>query len=198
MCGRFYIASEDTAEELRTIIDTLQRKTGMQMKTGEIRPTDITPAIANNRELKPAPFAMKWGFTLPNGKPIINARSETAMEKPLFREGMERRRCLIPATLYYEWEQVGKQKVKNEIRPASSSVMYMAGVYRFEQGKPVYTILTKEPAECIRHIHDRMPVILPRDICGDWLNLSYHAHDVLKAAVEEVEFRPEVNHLLIQ
>ena len=98
MCGRFYIASEDTAEELREIIETLQRKTGMQMKTGEIRPTDITPAIANDRELKPASFAMKWGFTLPNGKPIINARSETAMEKPLFREGMERRRCLIPAT----------------------------------------------------------------------------------------------------
>lgn len=198
MCGRFYIASEDTADELRAIIDTLQRKTGMQMKTGVIFPTDMTPVIANNRELKPVPFAMKWGFTLPSGKPIINARSETAMEKPLFHEGMERRRCLIPATLYYEWEKVGKQKIKNEIKPTGCSIMYMAGLYRLEAGKPVYTILTKEPAASIRHIHDRMPVILPRETCGDWLNLSCHAQDVLKAAVEDVEFHPEVNHFLLQ
>lgn len=192
MCGRFYIAAGDTEDELKAIIETLQRKAGGQMKTGEICPTDIAPVIANSRELKPTPFAMKWGYTLPNGKPLINARSETAMEKPMFREGMERHRCLIPATHYFEWERVGRQKIKNEIRPTGSSLMYMAGLYRIEQGKPVFTILTREPAACIRHIHDRMPVILPTAVHGDWLNLFYQANDVLRSAVLDLEYIPEV------
>lgn len=192
MCGRFYIAAEDTEDELKAIIDTLQRKTGMPLKTGEIRPTDIAPVIANSRELKPAPFAMKWGYSLPSGKLLINARSETAMEKPMFHEGMERHRCLIPATHYFEWEHAGGQKIKNEIKPTGSSLMYMAGLYRIEQGKPVFTILTREPAACIRHIHDRMPVILPTDAHDDWLNLSYHANDVLRAALLDLEYLPEV------
>ena len=104
MCGRFYIATEDTAEELQQIIDSLQRKNGPSIKTGEVFPTDIAAVIANNRALTPTPFAMKWGYSLQNSRPVINARSETADQKPLFRDGMEQRRCLIPASWYFEWD----------------------------------------------------------------------------------------------
>lgn len=196
MCGRFYIATDDTEEELLAIIDALQRKVSASIKTGEICPTDIAPVIANSKELKPSPFAMKWGYMLPNGKPIINARSETAMEKGMFCDGMEHRRCLIPASHYYEWESVGKRKIKTEIKPTGSRMMYMAGLYRMEQGKPVFTILTREPGESIRHIHDRMPVILPKEACSDWLNINYAAMDVLHAALTDMQFRPEVDHFL--
>ena len=98
MCGRYYIPEEDSAAELQQIIDQLDRK-GHRVKTGEIFPSDTVPVIANTKNLQPSPFAMPWGFTLPDGKLIINARSESAAEKPMFRDGMLQRRCLIPASL---------------------------------------------------------------------------------------------------
>ena len=104
MCGRYYIAEEDCAAELQKIIEQLNRR-GAEVKTGEIYPTDTVPVLANNKSMVITPFAMKWGYTLPDGKQIINARSETAADKPLFRDGMLQRRCLIPATNYFEWEK---------------------------------------------------------------------------------------------
>ena len=72
----------------------------------------------------------------------------------------------------------------------------MAGLYRIEQGRPEFTILTREPAECIRHIHDRMPVILPREALGDWMNPHYAANDVIKVAMVDMQFQPETDNLL--
>ena len=114
MCGRYYIPEEDSAAELQQIIDQLDRK-GHRVKTGEIFPSDTVPVIANTKNLQPSPFAMPWGFTLPDGKLIINARSESAAEKPMFRDGMLQRRCLIPASHYFEWEKRGRDKIKYAI-----------------------------------------------------------------------------------
>ena len=114
---------------------------------------------------------MKWGYTLPDGKPVTNARSETAAEKPMFRDGMLNRRCLVPASNYFEWERRGRERVKYAIRPAGHPVLYMAGVYRMEGGRPVFAILTRAPAEPIAFIHDRMPVILPADAQAAWLDV---------------------------
>ena len=136
MCGRYYIEDEDVQEELLKMIEEVQRRTkasekGAVLKThGEIFPTDTVPVIANNRELRPVPFAMQWGYTMSDGKRIINARSETAAEKLLFKDVMLRRRCLIPASNYYEWEKRGKEKIKYAIRPKGASLLYMAGIYR--------------------------------------------------------------------
>lgn len=188
MCGRYYIPDEDAAAELMEIIDQINRKhnAGPVIKTGEIAPSDTAPVLANNRNLVVTPFAMKWGYSLDNGRLVINARSEEAAEKSLFRDGMAQRRCLVPAAHYYEWETVGKQKVKYAIQPSDSSVMYMAGIYRIENGAPVFSILTREPASSIAFIHDRMPVILPRDLMNDWLNPRYNANEVLRSAVLDV------------
>lgn len=196
MCGRFYIASEDSAEELQAIIDSLQRKTNAPVKTGEIRPTDDAPVIANSKSLTPSPFLMRWGYSLRDRPPVINARSETAADRALFRDGMTQRRCLVPASHYFEWERIGNRKIKNAIKPAGSRMMCMAGLYRIEQGRPEFTILTREPAECIRHIHDRMPVILPREALGDWMNPHYAANDVIKVAMVDMQFQPETDNLL--
>jgi putative SOS response-associated peptidase YedK len=117
---------------------------------------------------------------------VINARSEEAAEKPLFRDGMAQRRCLVPAAHYYEWEKNGRQRVKYAIKPANADVTYMAGIYRIEDGVPVFSILTREPASSISFIHDRMPVILTRDMMNDWLNPRYNADEVLRSAVLDV------------
>ncbi len=67
--------------------------------------------------------------------------------------------------------------------------MYMAGIYRMELGKPVFSILTRSPADNIRFMHDRMPVILEPDIITDWMNPRYTAEEILKQAVLDVDYR---------
>lgn len=190
MCGRYYIPDEDSAAELKEIIDQINRRhnAGPVLKTGEIAPSDTAPVLANNRSLAVTPFAMKWGYTMSNGKLVFNARSETASEKPLFRDGMTQRRCLVPAAHYFEWEKRGREKIKYAIKPADVSVLYMAGIYRIENGIPVFSILTREPASSISFIHDRMPVILPREFTTDWLNPRFKAEDVLRSATLDISF----------
>ena len=97
MCGRFFIEEEDTEDELRAILQALNRR-GAVCKTGEVLPTDTVAVLANSRALRPAPFAMQWGYTLPDGKRIINARSESAATRPMFMDGMRQRRWLVPAS----------------------------------------------------------------------------------------------------
>jgi len=190
MCGRYYIPDEDSAAELQQIIEQINHKhnAGPALKTGEIAPSDTAPVLANNRSLVITPFAMKWGYTMSNGKLVFNARSETAAEKPLFRDGMTQRRCLVPAAHYFEWEKRGREKIKYAIKPSDVSVLYMAGIYRIESGVPVFSILTREPATNISFIHDRMPVILPRELMTDWLNPQYKADEVLRSATLDISF----------
>ena len=202
MCGRYYIAEDDVQEELMAIIAEVNRRHNpsdqeTKLKThGEVFPTDIVPIIANNRSLIPTPFAMKWGYKLPNiNRPIINARSEEATEKPLFKNGMLERRCLVPASGYFEWEKRGKKKVKYAIMSTGKNAVYMAGIYRIEDGQPVFTILTREVAPNIAFIHDRMPVILPKAARRDWLNPKYAADDVIRDAVLDVEYDVDVEGL---
>ena len=193
MCGRFYIAEEDKAEELQHIIDMMNRKyngaAGIKMY-GEIRPTDTIVTIANGQSMQQGVFAMRWGYTMPDGKPMFNARSETAAVKPLFADGMKQRRCLIPATCYFEWEKRGEEKIKYAIAPQGSEMIYLAGIYRRESNQAACSILTREAAECVVHIHHRMPVILPAEAILDWLNPRYDAVEVLRAAQTNMHFKP--------
>ena len=190
MCGRYYIAEDDAAEELRQIIEAVNRKSLDVKTSGEIRPGDTVPVLANSPSLQPGAYAMHWGYTLPDGKLLFNARSETAADKALFQDGMAQRRCLIPATCYFEWEHRGKDKIKYAIAPENNDMIYLAGIYRKEGNRAACTILTREPAESIAFIHNRMPVILPAKAVRDWLNIRYDAADVLKAAQVEMQYRP--------
>lgn len=190
MCGRYYIAEDDAAEELRQIIEAVNRRSTNVKTGGEIRPSDTVPVLANSPSLQPGAYAMHWGYTLSDGKLLFNARSETVAEKAMFKDGMSQRRCLIPATCYFEWEHRGKDKIKYAIAPEGSRMIYLAGIYRKEGNRAACAILTREPAESIAFIHNRMPVILPAEAVSDWLNIRYDAVDVLKAAQENMQYRP--------
>lgn len=190
MCGRYYIAEEDQAEELKQIIDMINRKHNGEVKTaGEVFPSETVPVIATSRTQKITPFAMEWGYSTSDGNRLINARSETASQKPTFRDGMLQRRCIIPASWYFEWNKNERGKPKYAIGAENKNVIYMAGIYRFEHDKPVFSILTRDPAESIQFIHHRMPVILPREAVRDWLNTSYRAEEVLQSAILNVSHR---------
>lgn len=75
---------------------------------------------------------MRWGYSFPGDRPVINARVETAADKPLFRDGMKQRRCLIPASHYFEWARQPGQRTKYALRPAQRGTVYLAGIYHLE------------------------------------------------------------------
>ena len=195
MCGRYFIDGDDLPEELERILEELNRKnTPKNLKTsGEIFPSDVVPVLANSRRQDVQPFAMRWGYSFPGGRPVINARAETAAEKPLFRDGMRQRRCLIPASSYFEWERREGQKTKYAIHPAGAEMLYLAGIYNLENHDgavvPSFAILTRSAAPEIAFIHDRMPVILPPDCARDWLKVENRADEVLRRALQEMELQ---------
>ena len=187
MCGRYNFSKDSNSEMVQTVLENLQRRQ-IEVNIGEVFPGDIAAVIASNRKLEPQAFGMKWGYQLPDGKLIFNARSETAAQKVMFADGMRQRRCLVPADSYYEWQKNGQRKQKYEIAPSGAEGFFLAGIYRMEQGRPVFSILTKDPAESIAFIHNRMPVILPKDAMTDWLNPKYNGIEILSSAVSDMRF----------
>lgn len=98
---------------------------------------------------------MRWGYQLP-GTLVINARVETAAEKPLFREIVYTRRCLVPSAGFYEWDAEKREYLSTLL---DSDVLYMAGLYKRYGGEDYYCILTTESNDSMRSVHDRMPLI---------------------------------------
>ena len=186
MCGRYDTGDGD---EMQSIVEEINRSAtrliaGSPVKTGVIFPGDVAPALCLSRGGAVRPFPMRWGYGLSDGRRVINARSETAAQKPLFQDGIARRRCLLPMAAYFEWAHVDGGKLKYRIAPHGGP-SYLAGVYRFEGTAPVFTVLTRPAAQDIAFIHDRMPVILSHADVNCWL-LSGDC-----APESAVEFRPE-------
>ena len=184
MCCRYFMEESpelrpfvEAAQRL-SILDKMREKLGRPLITeGEVRPTNIVPVVARDRYDRDAVYPMVWGFTRENASPLFNARSETADQKPTFKESWERRRCIVPASWYYEWEHLtdpaGQKKTGDRylIQPKDSSLTLLAGIYRIEKdGFPHFVVLTREPSEEIRFIHDRMPVIFPKTAVHEWIH----------------------------
>ena len=200
MCTRYFM--DDTASELSDIISAAKAsslsdkyiKRGKPLITnGEIRPTDVVPVIAPNPKGIGTIYPMKWGYTNPEHKStIFNARIESASTKPTFKKDWESHRCIVPASYYFEWEHLkssdGKIKTGDKyiIQPPGESVTWLCGLYRIEDSLPVFVILTREPGEQIKHIHDRMPLILPYDRVDEWINPHSDPSHLLQYALTDM------------
>ncbi|MFO1131352.1 MAG: SOS response-associated peptidase [Hyphomicrobiales bacterium] len=126
-------------------------------------------------------FALvRWGFIpawvkeVKPGKPLINARGETVMEKPSFRNAMRRRRCLVPADGYYEWSGPEGRKVPFFVQRPDRSLFALAGLWEHWMGADgseleTATLMTIAPNDELAAIHDRMPVIIAPDDYETWL-----------------------------
>ncbi len=199
MCTRFYI--EPRSEELDEIMEAAM-KTGLARKfliagsavltSGEIRPTNVVPVIAPNKDGKRTVFPMRWGFRIPGRSLVVNARTETAAVRPTFRDSWRQHRCVIPASWYFEWEHLdapgGKTKTgdKFAIQPNGQSVTWLCGLYRIEDGFPAFTVLTREPSDDVRRIHDRMPLILPEEMTDAWISPEQKPEDIIRYAVTDL------------
>lgn len=160
---------------------------------GEVRPTDIVPVIAPNQKGVKTIFPMQWGFTNKEHKTtLFNARCETAGTKPTFKDAWKSHRCIVPASYYFEWEHFkspdGKTKTgdKYAIQPEGLTVTWLCGLYRMEEGYPVFVILTKEPTAALNKIHDRMPLILPQDKIEDWINPTSSPDKLIHYSLNEM------------
>lgn len=186
MCGRYAIFTEEENEEIRQVINELNERyksetVKPEFKTGEIFPTDTVPAITAASTGKNTVSLFKWGFPgfAQNSSVIINARSETLYERPLFRRLITNNRCLLPASAFYEWKKANSKipvkKEKHIISLKGETMFYMAGLYNTFTGKHgeqfnAFVIITTQANNEISWLHDRMPVIIRRGLESLWLD----------------------------
>jgi len=228
MCGRYIIDDEAYADILQILHDmnaakdrvsseniTMADFTKGEYTKGEVFPTNIAPVIENG-----VIVAVKWGFPhWKNTGVIINARSETALEKRMFGKPLRERRCVIPSSGFYEWgdnsdwshgadrsrfntynrssgRNTGrKRKNKYLFRKPGEHSLYMAGMvgtFRDALGEEysAFTILTTAANDDVAPIHDRMPVILAADEVDLWINDNVFMEFVLHRP------GPELAHVL--
>ena len=189
MCGRYYIPEGHEFADINAMLALIKSSyvgtaALAQMKRGEIFPTDIVPIITQE-----APKLMQWGFEGFGGKAkIINARLETAADKPMFRTAFASNRCLVPASHYFEWKKDGAKKEKFAIK--KSEPIYMAGLWYKQSGDsvPLFVILTREASPELKFIHDRMPVILPKEERDSWLSGNSNAKQIAECSEEHFTF----------
>ena len=200
MCGRFVL----------NITPDLLQKTYNLLNVPDLEPRyNIAPSqqvaavrgdLAGRREL----VSLRWGLVphwakdVKIGTKLINARSETARDKPSFREALKHRRCVIPASGFYEWQGAGKQRIPHYIHPKDGGLLSLAGLWErwtSPAGEPLEscTILTTRSNELIVKLHDRMPVILAPQDLEQWL-----AHDQTDPARFDALLQPCSSELLTE
>lgn len=190
MCGRF--ARKTKADEIKKAfkIDALKADLDPSFN---IAPTQSVLTVVQSPKGTRGLVSMKWGLVPfwakdPSGAAkMINARSETAHEKPSFREPFKKRRCLIVANGFYEWKRGSKQPVF--IHPDDQEVFGFAGLYDFwrapeDQRLDTCTILTTAANPKIAEIHERMPVILRPEQFDIWLDHSVTDAEVLQSLLQ--------------
>ncbi|MDX1414207.1 MAG: SOS response-associated peptidase [Candidatus Promineifilaceae bacterium] len=178
MCGRFslFASGELISQQFGVSVDhDLEPRYN-------IAPTQPVAAVRQTADGQGREFTyLQWGL-IPSwakdpkiGSRMINARSETVTEKPSFRAAFKRRRCLIPASGFYEWQKTANGKQPMFIRPAGDELFGLAGLWEYWEsadGSTIHscTILTTEPNELMAAIHNRMPVIIEAEDYSMWLD----------------------------
>lgn len=182
MCGRYQFSMEQ-CEEIQRIAQAIDKKYGMDAwRPGEICPSAAAPVLLGGRNGLHVSL-MSWGYPA-TGHLVINARAESAAEKPMFRESVANRRCVIPSTGFFEWDT---EKKKYFFKLPGEPILYMAGLWTKYQGRPCYTILITAANASMQPIHDRMPVVLPRSKLQAWLEDSSASEEMLRTVPPELE-----------
>lgn len=192
MCGRF---------GLFVTPEVLEEYFNLEHVEGAAAPEpryNLTPgqavAVVREHEGRRRVHALQWGLipfwakdpTI--GRKLMNARLDSVAAKPAFREAWQRRRCLIPASGFYEWsEPRGGRKRPHFIRPVGEPLFALAGLWerwRTPTGEKLDTcvIVTTDANAQLVQIHDRMPLLIPRDAQALWLDPKSSLEDVLKLA----------------
>ncbi len=169
MCGRYYV-DDETAGEIEKLVRQVDEKLKKGKWTGggavDVHPGEYAAVLtADKKEMKAV--AKRWGFPgFGGGKVIFNARAESVLEKRMFRESVLRRRLIVPAAGFYEWNS---HKEKVTFLSGERPVLYMAGFYDQFAGEDRFVILTTAANVAVKGTHDRMPLLLERTELEQWL-----------------------------
>lgn len=170
MCGRFHLGFSH--KQTQKIIRDIPDEQRIQLHFGDIFPDTVAPVISAEET-----FAARWGFGRFAEKGLlINARAETVTEKQTFRKSFLERRCLIPASGFYEWD---RNKNKFYFSRKDGNLIYLCGFYRIEDSIPRFVILTKPATPPVVQHHDRIPVIAEDAVKYRYLTDMYFASDYI-------------------
>jgi putative SOS response-associated peptidase YedK len=179
MCGRYsHIFIDDLGNRFRVFNPMIGLRSRFNIAPGNEMPVIVSD---DKNADKNTLLLMKWGLVphwtrdLRSAKRPINARAETLAEKPSFSGLLKNRRCLVPASGFFEWKKEGTKKIPFYINLPKSPLFAFAGLYdqwKDPEGKPIltYTIITVEPNDLVAKIHNRMPSILSRENEDRWLS----------------------------
>ncbi len=179
MCGRF--TQRYTWQDINDLYGLFGAARNLQAHYN-IAPTDTVEVVRSARDGANQLVPMRWGLIpwwwknrLKDLPPSFNARAETVADKPMFRDAFERRRCVIPASGYYEWKAAADGRQPYFISAADGGVLSFAGLWDSwknpEAGESVVscTIIVTDANPFTRTIHDRMPVVLDTADIKPWL-----------------------------
>lgn len=201
MCGRFY-ADTRLEQEIRDLVRSLEKtqknsyteeeSTGIKENLWDIYPSqEVSVLCGKSRRI--LTNSMVWGFSVSQGeRPLINARSETVLEKNIFRESVLHRRCVIPARGFYEWNSV---KEKSRFYLKDSEALWMAGFYDLQDGQDRFVILTTAANASVAPVHSRMPLILKKHQVEEWICRDKDIEVFLHARPELLERQSEYEQL---
>lgn len=187
MCGRYTLTA--SAEDLAGWFGTTGPLPEL-VPSYNIAPTQEVPVVGVDGEGERRLRLLKWGL-VPSwandpeiGARMINARAESVADKPAYRAAFKRRRCLIPADGFYEWQkQNGGPKQPFHVKMENGEPFAFAGLWESWQGEEETVrscaIITTDANEMLGEIHDRMPVILSPDSYGTWLDPELQDADKL-------------------
>jgi putative SOS response-associated peptidase YedK len=185
MCGRYTVSNP--GEILPELVEGGEyRETAARYN---VAPTQMAPVVVAGEDGSRRVVEMRWGLVPywaedPEiGNRMINARSETVAEKPAFRDSFKRRRCLVAADGFYEWQKVPGGKQPFLLRLEGGAPFAFAGLWDRWHGPrgrvlESFTVLTTTPNELVAPIHDRMPVILTRQARPVWLQATARAAEL--------------------
>ena len=200
MCGR--VVQKTPLDEIRVLFETVNPVPNAAA-TYNGAPTDSLAVVHLDRNGRRSLELLRWGL-IPYwakdksiGPRCINAISETVATKPAFRDAFRHRRCLVPVDFFYEWQKTasGNSPQPYAIGLADSSPMALAGLWERwkdpSDGATLHTfsVITSSPNELIAPIHNRMPVILPRQAWRRWLGEDHAEADELLAIAASLSGR---------
>jgi putative SOS response-associated peptidase YedK len=160
MCARFNV--DDAVVETVLSLTSIRNDEVQNTRRGDVRPSEKAILLCGKQDGLSVD-KLQWGFVRPDGKGlVINARSESVLEKRMFRDSCLRRRCAVPACSFYEWDQAKNLVTFSDPK---QPVMFLAGIY--DQNR--FTILTTAANSSVSRFHDRMPVLLQREELEPWI-----------------------------
>lgn len=189
MCGRYFV-DDEMWREIKKICKQID-DSKLKVTRGDVRPTDMAVVLMGMKEVRTE--QMQWGFTQQYQEGLlINARAETVLSKPSFRDSMRHCRCVIPAAGFYEWN---KAKAQVSFRMPQSKILYMAGIWQPTAKEKQFTILTTSPNDSVSPVHDRMPLVLTSEEIIPWIQSFDAAEKLLTKTPPFLEHKQEYEQL---